>query len=167
MGADSAGVSGFDLRVRSDSKLFRNGPMLFGFTSSFRMGQLLRYSLRVPLHDPEMDSMAYMATAFINAIRECLKEGGYASKTNENESGGTFLVGYQGGLYMIEPDYQVGQAMDGFMACGCGAPYALGALHATEGEPPDVRINKALLAAERHSAGVRRPFDVRVLEPGP
>ncbi len=40
MGADSAGVSGLALAVRRDPKIYRVGDFLFGFTSSFRMGQL-------------------------------------------------------------------------------------------------------------------------------
>ena len=38
MGGDSAGVSGLDITVRADAKVFRNGDFLIGFTSSFRMG---------------------------------------------------------------------------------------------------------------------------------
>ena len=48
MGGDSAGVSGLDITVRSDPKVFRNGDFLIGFTSSFRMGQLLAFRLRPP-----------------------------------------------------------------------------------------------------------------------
>lgn len=38
---DSAGVSNLDVTVRSDKKVFFNGDFLFGFTTSFRMGQIL------------------------------------------------------------------------------------------------------------------------------
>lgn len=38
MGADSAGVAGYDLRIRRDVKVFHAGPFLIGYTSSFRMG---------------------------------------------------------------------------------------------------------------------------------
>jgi hypothetical protein len=37
LGGDSAGVSGWDLTVRADRKVFRNGPYVMGFTTSFRM----------------------------------------------------------------------------------------------------------------------------------
>ena len=45
MGGDSAGVSGLDITVRADAKVFRNGDFLIGFTSSFRMGQLLAFHM--------------------------------------------------------------------------------------------------------------------------
>ena len=160
IGGDSAGISGWDLTVRADQKVFRNGPMLFGFTTSFRMGQLLRYALTVPDHDPRVDTYQYMATTFINAVRECLKTNGWASKTSESESGGTFLVGYKSRLFCIDSDYQVGSPLDGFDAVGCGDNIAKGALYASDHLTGKERILKALAAAERCCAGVRGPFIV-------
>ncbi len=58
IGGDSAGVSGLGLTVRADEKVFARGPFVMGFTSSFRMGQLLRYGaldpdLRKAYDDPD------------------------------------------------------------------------------------------------------------------
>ena len=94
------------------------------------------------------------------ALRQCLKDGGWARKQDEREEGGTFLVGVRGRLYTIYDDYQVAQAADGFAAVGCGDQIALGALYATAGTglKPKARITVALRAAERFSAGVRGPF---------
>lgn len=161
VGGDSAGVSGWDLVVRADEKVFRRGPFVMGFTSSFRMGQLLRYRLEVPEHPEGMGPHEYMATAFVDSVRECLKAGGYATKENEQEEGGTFIVGYRSHVYTVESDYQVGRASDGFMAIGCGHAIAAGALWATRSNPyPIDRVGIALNAAERLSAGVRGPFTV-------
>jgi hypothetical protein len=41
IGGDSAGISGWDVTVRADPKVFLSGPYAMGFTSSFRLGQLL------------------------------------------------------------------------------------------------------------------------------
>jgi ATP-dependent protease HslVU (ClpYQ) peptidase subunit len=158
IGGDSAGVAGMTLTVRADTKVFRKKRYLFGFTTSFRMGQLIRYSLTLP--KPTGDLEAFMATAFVDAVRECLKTGGWASKENEREEGGTFLVGVRGQLFTIHGDYQVARAADGFAAVGCGDEIALGALFATAGADlsPRRRVLTALRAAERFSAGVRGPF---------
>lgn len=164
MGADSAGVGGYSLTVRADTKVFRNGPMLFGFTTSFRMGQLLRYALTVPDHDPRVDVEKYMATTFVDAVRECLKSHGFASKSCEVESGGTFLVGYKGRLFCIYDDYQVAEAADRYDAVGCGHDIAKGALFATPELSGEERAKTALSAAERYSSGVRSPFVVMALD---
>lgn len=164
LGGDSAGVcmSGLGMQVRKDKKVFKNGVMVMGFTSSFRMGQLLQYDLKVPRHPSKMDDMKYMSSVFVSAVRKCLKKGGYASKRNEEESGGTFLVGYHGSLFEIADDYQVAQLVDNYAAVGCGAPIALGSLFSTNGRciMAKQRVITALQSAERWSAGVRGPFNI-------
>ncbi len=168
MGADSAGVNGWLQHTsRADQKVFERKKFLFGFTSSFRMGQLLQYKMGIPLHDPEKEVFAYMVEDFVEAVRSCLKTGGYARKDNEEESGGTFLVGYRSRLFRIDGDYQVGESIIGYDACGCGEQPALGSLHSTAGIEslkPKQRIQMALEAAQEFSAGVREPFHIKVWE---
>lgn len=160
IGGDSAGVSGLDLAVRSDPKVFINHGFVFGFTSSFRMGQLLAHAFKPPHRDPEKDLYGYMVTDFINAVRDCLKSGGYAENHSEAEKGGHFLVGHAGRLFSVESDYQVGENADGFNACGSGSQVALGSMFSTLGQASEHRVRRALEAAERFNAGVRGPFTV-------
>lgn len=166
IGADSAGVSGWDLTIREDNKVFALDNFVFGFTSSYRMGQLLRYSLMLPSIIPGEDLMSFMCTRFIAAVRTCLKDGGYARKEHDTETGGIFLVGVNGRLFRVDSDYHVGQAACGYDAVGCGESYAKGALYATVGDLPGTtmdpvaRLNQAMRAAEAHSGGVRGPFSV-------
>lgn len=161
MGADSAGVSGYDLRVRADGKVFRNGPFLIGFTSSFRMGQILRFA-SLPEQPDDVADERFMCTTFIDAVRHALKEGGCATRESEAESGGQFLVGYKGTIWSVQSDYQVARSVDPFNACGCGESYAIGALAIMdEAIDPAERVRKALEVAERYSAGVRGPFFVQ------
>ncbi|MDK1389296.1 hypothetical protein QN224_28225 [Sinorhizobium sp. 8-89] len=164
IGGDSAGVAGFSLTVRADRKVFRNQNFIFGFTSSFRMGQLLAHSFNPPKRHPETDVYAFMVTEFVDALRQCLKDGGYAQRQYEAERGGTFLVGYAGRLFKICGDYQVAEPVDCFDACGCGDRIALGALFASADSPPRERLEVALNAAERFSAGVRGPFHFETLD---
>lgn len=160
IGGDSAGVSGLDIVIRRDPKVFRVGPYVIGYTSSFRMGQLLRFKLNCPEQDPRHDDFQHMATVFVDNVRTVLKDNGYAVITNNEESGGVFLVGYRGRLYKVESDFQVGESSDDYDAVGCGESFALGSLFATPKLPPKKRIDLALTAATHHSAGVRAPFVV-------
>jgi ATP-dependent protease HslVU (ClpYQ) peptidase subunit len=160
MGGDSAGVAGWDLTVRADEKVFTNGEFLIGFSTSFRMGQLLRHSFMPPTPREDQDLTQFIVVDFVNAVRACLKDGGFAEKDKERESGGTFLVGFRGNLYCVEDDYQVGRPSDGYAAIGCGDAQARGSLFSTAGNQPERRIRIALQAAEHHSAGVRAPFVV-------
>lgn len=166
MGADSAGVSGFELQVRADRKVFQKGEFIFGFTSSFRMGQLLQYELKIPDCLPNEDIHKYMVVKVVKAVRSCLVKGGYAKKKDEAESGGCFLVGYRGCLFCIESDYQVGETVHKYAAVGCGAELALGALYATVSFKISARqrVRLALQAAQEFNASVREPFHIEVLE---
>jgi len=160
IGGDSAAVGeGHSLVVRADRKVFRNGNFVMGFTSSFRMGQLLAFGFSPPAPRNGMDTMEYMVTDFIDAARVRMKVGGYARTKDSADEGGTFLVGYKGRLFHIACDFQVGESTHGFDACGAGDQLALGSLRSTrEWTNPRERIMEALSTAQAFSAVVRGPF---------
>jgi len=164
LGGDSAGVSGLDVTIRKDPKVFKIGKMVIGYTSSFRMGQLLRFKLKIPKQSKQMDDYEYMCSLFIDAVRKCLKDNGYAEVKNNEEKIGEFIVGYKGNLYKISGDLQVGMSEENYNVCGCGSSYALGSL-ATDpySLSPKYRILKALEVAEKFSGGVRHPFRIVTL----
>lgn len=158
IGGDSAGIAGLSITIRNDEKVFQNGPFIMGFTSSFRMGQLLRYKFDPPQQTVHQDDMQYMVTDFVDGLRRCFSANGFGDK--DATVGGTFLVGYKGKLYTIESDYQVGIPNTPYDAVGCGADLALGSLHSTSRMKltPEQRIVMALEAASTFSAGVAPPF---------
>jgi len=164
MGADAAGVAGLDITVRADEKVFIRNKMIFGFTSSFRMGQLIRYKLRIPKHPANMATHEYMVKLFIESLRKCFRDGGFARNKDGEDVAGSFLVGYQGTIFEIDSDYQVGIPVIGVNSVGCGSSYAMGAMNAmvrcTPNKSPKEMILTALKIAEEHSAGVRGPFTV-------
>ena len=166
IGGDSAGVNeDYDLEVRADEKVFarRGGgsEWVFGFTSSFRMGQLVRYALKlpdVPKRDSDLDK--FMVTKVVDAVRTCFREGGFLAKKDGVEEGGSFLVTLRGRLYAIHDDLQVARAVKGYTAVGCGESYAKGVMYATPRMAPEKRVRLALEAAEQFSGGVRAPFHI-------
>lgn len=174
MGADSAGVSNLNLALMTQPKVFRNKDFLIGYTTSFRMGQLLQYSFIPPTTRPKTNIYKYMVGDFVDAVRCCFKGGGFASKDKEVESAGTFLVGYHGRLFRIEDDYQVLERLNGYDAIGCGTDFALGSLLTTEIASsqygtqmqinPNRRIYQALLSASTFSAAVSKPFHIKRLQ---
>lgn len=170
MGGDSASVADNSLQIRADEKVFRKDGMLFGFTSSFRMGQIIRYCLKIPEQPNSKNDYEYLCSYFIDELIKCFSDKGYLQKKDEVKSGGTFLLGYKSNLYSIENDFQVGKVTNSFNACGCGQDVALGVLYElnnqeAKGKAPVVRSPKeklirALKAAEHFSAGVRGPFNI-------
>lgn len=166
MGADSAGVAGDRTIKRKDSKIFKNGELLFGFTSSFRMGQLLRYSFDPPKHYDDIDIDSYIHKHLIPAIRECFSMGGYKETINGRESGGTFLVGYRSRLFIVFDDFQVGEALNGYCSVGSGEEVALGSLFTSSNLQisSSAKVLIALEAAAEYNTYVSGPFTVMSLE---
>lgn len=169
IGADAASVSGWTSRVTKLPKVFRRGPFLIGYTTSFRMGQLLEHALEVPPQvtrgrGVEHDDLRYMVTVFAESVRQLLKDRGMAKVEANTESGGQFLVGYRGRLYSVQADFQVNEMADGFDAVGSGAEFALGAMLALKGTPPVARIRRALEISAHFNMGVCPPFVVRSLK---
>lgn len=160
IGGDSAETCDQSRFIRKDVKVFRNGKFIFGCTSSFRMIQLLQYSLRIPDVPEGWDMHKYMCIAFITAVKECFKEGGYLQKfTDGDDKGGTFLVGYEDRLFKIQCDFQVSENLCGYDAIGSGGDFALGSLFTTVGNPNITnRLLEALRAAESLAVGVSSPF---------
>lgn len=164
IGGDSASVSGWTRRKTAQAKVFRKGPFLIGYTTSFRMGQLLEHQLQIPKQEEGQGDMSYMVNVFVEAARKLLKERGFAKVEANAESGGQFLVGYHGHLYSIESDFQVGELSDGFDAVGSGSDFALGALAALDKLSATRRIRKALEITAHFNMSVCPPFHVKSIK---
>jgi len=165
MGCDSAGGIPSEYWVTETEllKVFHNGPFMIGYTSSFRMAQLLQYQLDTDQleaqHEDESD-VAYLVRVVVEAIRELFKDHGFAEIESNVERGGVFMIAYRGKLYEVHANYQVFRRRDRYAAIGCGQHYAEGALYITgqQGFTPATRIELALEAAAKYSAYVRPPF---------
>ena len=165
MGGDSAGVAGYSISARGDQKVFQNGEYLIGFTTSFRMGQLLRYKL-TPSPCCDWDLEKHMTTTFVDQVRSCLSSNGFDKKTERGQhTGGTFLVGTRGRVFVVDDDFQLGWNRVPYNAVGCGQDIALGAMYGLHKQEcdPDLIVQLALEGAAEFSAGVRGPFHVMSL----
>lgn len=169
LGADSADSDGFTYRTESYGKLFtliytRAGEgvgtglkMVLGFTTSWRMGQLLT-TMRLPVFSSGRP-VKYMIEEFIPTVRKVLKEGGFAEIENNRETGGTFLVGFEGHLFTVWDTYQINEAE--YAAVGSGTYHAEAGMFVAKGygEADTYKIlRQGLLAAEHHVATVGAPF---------
>lgn len=184
--ADSLGSGGWNSTHRRDGKLHelvqptRITPgIALGFTSSYRMGQALGYGLRswakglnlAELVTDHAGRHEWAVTTLVPEVRRQLKDAGYMKVDSGREDAGTFLVAVGHTLLQVCDDLQVASSEDGYMACGCGEGYALGAMHAATrlGVERSVRdgydwsLKRGLLgmeAAMRFSNGVGGRVDV-------
>lgn len=164
MGGDSLGSNGYSKMVRRDRKIFKlkdTPNAIAGYTTSYRMGQLLMYSNGlIDKRDEPNINHEYMVTHFIPNVIKIFENGGFNKTDNGEKSGGIFLVAYKDKLFKIESDYQVAEAIEKYNACGCGEDFALGSLKTTEDMDltPIERIHLALQSASKFAVGVAPPF---------
>lgn len=181
LGGDSVGCdSGGNAQMRRDPKVFLlNRHVAIGYTSSFRMGQLLRFNLQLPAivdavgDKVTTDEFEWAVKQFIPACRTALKDGGYARSESGEDRGGFFLLAVRSRLFEIASDFQVGEPTPHYVSTGSGEQYAMGALHALM-TPNAPLLNakrarelatKALEASVYHSAYVRPPFEFVETQP--
>lgn len=123
--ADSSGTDvGQHTRLRlKKTKIFTVGEMLFGYTTSFRMGQLLENCFSLPTRPEGMtDDYQYMIRHVVPDIRKLFIDHGYMLSTDK--MGGTFIIGYRGAIYLVEDDFAVLVPATNYAACGSGGSQA-------------------------------------------
>jgi len=161
MGGDRLGSNGHTGAPVSESKVFRKGPLLIGYTSSFRMGQLLQHALEVPVLPAETDLDKWVAIDLMRAIRKAYKDNGWDKERDGEAQGGSFLVAIGGRCYEIQGDYSYLRNSNGEYAIGSGVHYALGSLRSTRGKMTSrKRILESLETAAEYVVSVSGPFDI-------
>jgi hypothetical protein len=155
---DSAGIDvNYGKMIHSEEKVWVSGQYVLGFTTSFRMGQILK---TIVFPDPPLeDLLSFMTGSFVDYARNALLKGGFAQINKGQESGGVFMVGVLGRLFVIHSDYQVQEVLE-HAAIGSGKDLALGSLLTTQTAKmtPEGRLRWALHCAATYNAGVGPPY---------
>ncbi len=165
IGGDAAATSNSTITLRSDPKVFRVGEYIMGYTSSFRMGDILELRCPAPSPLPKGKSLReHLIRNWVDQhLRRVYKILGYIKVESGSDYGGTFLIGTRDQLCEINDNFQVGTPMNGYVVVGSGTSYALGALHAMSSIKKltgKEKVRKALQAAAAHNAYVRAPFTI-------
>jgi ATP-dependent protease HslVU (ClpYQ) peptidase subunit len=139
--------------VHTTPKVFSKCGVVFGYTTSYRFGQVLEHNLQDPvIPHGEAEIYRWLITVLIPDVRAVLKETGY-------EKGGNCLIGVKNQLWELQDDFSVLRSVTGYSAVGSGCEYALGSLFTsnaieTPGNADDV---KQLLKRAIRTAGTFSP----------
>lgn len=173
IGGDSASVDGGNLNVDivTTPKIFIRDEYIMGYTTSWRMGQILNFCGSLPTPPAESETVndldKFMVTTFIPKVQKIFEQENFIPQHSDvKHGGGSFLVGTRGRLYTVHGDWQCIHQSRGWDAVGCGGSFALGSLYATRSCQHweiSIRINEALACAAYYSGGVKPPFIVRSL----
>lgn len=165
IGGDSIGYGDLSWSIITDPKVFIKENIIIGYASSFRMGQILKYSLKIPKRNKKIkNDMEYLCSIFIPELMKTLEKEKFSP--SNLEQCGTFLIGYNKHLYVVSENFQVLEDIKNYEAIGCGEDYAKGALCILENNniiPPEEKIRLALDAASQFSM-VKEPFNILILK---
>ena len=174
MGTDSAEAGVDNLSVRRDPQIVWKGSFFFGVPGSYRLENLVRYSLVAPASAPGADLRQLLVDEVAAPLRKWAMEGAFSPTVRAKAKGtgdpdyrefeALMLVGHQGRLFTIGADGQVVESLDGYDAAGTGDEPALGTLRATRSQSPELRVFAALHASEYLTGAVRAPFQVWALD---
>lgn len=165
--ADSASVSGQFCTVgRMDKKIhqFDNGVVI-GFTTSYRMGQLLHYKIEPP--DLNRQNSFGTMLDYAEECRKKFKEYGFGKHGEaQNADGGSFIIVGNGHIFEINVDFQVVEykrvaVIGGGEEPAAGAADAL--LKKTDLSAHEIALTASKIAAARITT-VYGPFTIYDLE---
>jgi len=162
MAGDLLGSNGFTKKVYPDTKVFVNGDFILGFTSSFRMGQILQYNWQQP---PRLEGMAdreYIQTDVIESFRSCLNDFGFGEMLNGEHQGGNFLIGYKGCLYEMQNNFSI-LKNENLCAIGSGQYHAeavLKVLTEQEDYNPAQVLERAIQVASQFVTSVSEEYTI-------
>lgn len=168
IGGDSFGSNGRSGTILNNKKVFKynnNENIILGYTTSFRMGQLIQYSEclfdELSIIKNYVDEK-YMINTFIPNLQSLLNKGGFERICNNEKTGGNFIIAIKNKIFEVQDDYSILSPKDNFCSVGCGYMYANAVLYTLRNSDltPQEKIIKALEAAEYFSTGVKRPFYV-------
>lgn len=119
MAGDYLGSNGFTKNLVTQPKVFSHSGMVFGYTSTFRFGQLIEHCLdnnELMLPKPE-ETYKWLVKRFVPELKSVLKE-------NDYNDGGNALIGIHGQVWEIQSDFSVLRHDLGFGSVGSGEYHA-------------------------------------------
>jgi len=161
MGGDSIGVNGGEYTLIKDSKVFIKRNMIFSFSTSFRMGNILKYDFEIPNHPPNLSTMEYLISIFLVKLLVKYEERRYLTISDNVAFSEVFLLGYDNRLFKIEPDLCIIEDEKKYDAAGCGQSFAKATFFNLKdyNTTPEEKVYQALYVASQFSL-VRQPFTI-------
>ena len=167
MGADSAGTSPNTLDQVSckTPKIYKEGDFIIGTVGCLRGMQLMQNYLDMEERGEAIAAVPEatpfeIVSGLVEDMRQLFSHYGYTQMDSGKETGGNFLIGYRGSIFLVQPEYDIIEPGFPYYSVGNGDSAAFGVLYATRERrvSPKDRVIMALEAAEMFNAAVRRPW---------
>lgn len=161
---DKMGSNGFNHQVYGKiSKVFKNGDFVIGYTTSFRMGQLLQYYWTPPTKSADDTDDVYIFNRVATSIMKCFKDNDFGHKDGLKWEGGNFILGWNGRLFEVQGEMSLLEYEE-FTSVGCGEYHAVAAMETLKQtkqfeKNPEKFLATALSVAANCVVGVSHEYD--------
>lgn len=119
---DFCGSDGFSYQTMVPSKVFKHSGMMFGYTSTFRFGQIIEHILNNnTLHPPTNveDTYRWLVMEFVPRLRQVLVDSNY---TIERGCNAVVVVNSQ--AWELQNDLSILRNDAGLCTVGCGCDHS-------------------------------------------
>lgn len=160
IGGDIQGTGRNNKIIHTHPKVFSRNGVVFGFTSSYRFGQLIEHTLEEPIIPDSIDDIyRWLTLVLVPKLQTSMKNGWYTD--GGTPLGGNCLIGIKNQLWELQSDWSVIRSVKGYAAVGSGCEYAMGSMFAMmHDKPPKTRaehinlVKIAIMAAGTFSPSV-------------
>lgn len=144
IGGDIQGTSDNYKMVHTQPKVFKKSGVVFGYTGSYRYGQLIEHSLD-DFVVPDDDKLIY------EWLVKFVVEGIVTIIGDYEVEPGSCLLGVKDQLWCLQQDYSVLRSTDGYCSEGAGQEYAAGAMKALlDGENDPKKVIRKTMEITHH-----------------
>lgn len=170
MAGDLMGSDGFRGKVYDKSKVFIKEGFILGYTSSFRMGQLLEYAWVPPTQGVGQDDDSYIYVDVVNSFKSLFMDNGFGNKDKVEIETGEFIFGWNGRLFLHQSNHSLLES-DHYVTTGSGCYHAEAAIaslieygHKGAVEDCEFMLSSAIEVASRFVTSVSKEYTYKVLE---
>lgn len=161
---DRLGSNGFtkEIYLKND-KVFKVEDFIIGYTTSFRMGQILQYSWQPPKHSKDDSDDEYFYKHVISSLKKTFAANDFGHKDKTEFNGGNFLIGWKGRIFEIQDNLSALEYSN-HASVGSGCYHAVAAMQAMKNfnilaDDPESLMKNALHIAADCTTGVSKEYN--------
>ena len=163
LAGDKLGSNGNTKAIFKDPKIFQIGHFYFGYTTSFYMGQLLKYTWTQPCKTMHQEDDEYIFREVVPSLRKLFVDNKFGKDQRDHEPDfGQFIMVYKGRIFSVQDNLSLLEC-DDFASVGCGEFHAAGAVDALVNHSslctPDI-LKEAIRITSKYSCGVSEECDI-------
>jgi ATP-dependent protease HslVU (ClpYQ) peptidase subunit len=137
LAGDKMGSNSFTGQTVKEPKVFWKGDFRIGYTTSFRMGQILKHVWTPPQRKVDQNTDSYLYVDVVNSLKRCFIDNGFGNKDKNNY--GTFIMCYEDRMIEVQDELSLLESDRNVVSVGSGTYHATASVLAFSQYEKDVK----------------------------